>query len=303
MITAMNSRHFLHKVCLTACSAVCGTLALAGTTGGYANLWTFDVPATDAAVGDLHLVKLAEWGSYRFPLPVRAPDGRTGGCLHFPHDPAANVHYRILTSGPTVACGTNAFTVGAWIRPVFTNVSSAVLFCGAYPSADSSRRLLQVNVSSHSVSHSDVSWEQQRIELPRGTLDDGDWHHVCVTETANERRLYVDGTLLDVASGPYDIDRGPLSIGGKDTWGSDFEGDMDDVFIIARALNADEVRRLVDETGSESPPPRPEIQEGSGTAYVWGTKGGGLSSLGLSNLTLTPHLVGTNWKSFSGSTK
>lgn len=238
-----------------------GTLAIAGAVGGFANLWTFDSTATNEAAGGLPLAPQTEWSSYRFLLPVRAPNGRTGGCLHFPHDPAANVHYRILTADATVVCGTNAFTVGAWIRPVFTNVEKAVLFCGAYPSADSNRRLFQVNVAAHSVSHSATTWAQQRIELPCGALDDGAWHHVCVTETATERRTYVDGVLLDVAAGTYDIDSGPLSIGGKDLWTSDYEGDLDDVFVIARALDAAEVRRLVNESsvadGARPSLPRP----------------------------------------------
>lgn len=75
MISAMSFRHFLHKACLTTCGVVSCTLVLAETAVDYANLWTFDVTATDAAAGDLHLVKMAEWGSYRLSFPVHAPNG------------------------------------------------------------------------------------------------------------------------------------------------------------------------------------------------------------------------------------
>ncbi len=223
-----------------------GVLKLARKTTKFDNLWTFDTTATNDVAGAVHLGRKSEYGKYRFPMPVRMENGRTGGCLHFPHrDSDPDTHYRIMTSDSTVACGTNSFTIGAWIRPVFTNISTSVLFCGPYPDADSSRRLLQVTVSSRHLSHSAVSWAQQRISLPRGRLDDGKWHHICIAQSADERKTYVDGELVDAVAGNFNLDRGKLSIGGMDLWGNDFEGDMDDIFIISRKLSDAEVRKFV----------------------------------------------------------
>ena len=221
---------------------------------GYANLWDFNVSVTDDSIGGNPLCRKSEWGSYHYPMPDWSPDGHAGGCIHFTYETAPNTHRRLMTSKATAISGTNSFSIGVWIRPVFTNAASAVLFCGKYTEVEAAKRLFQVNISSRSIRHQAVTWAQQRIELSRGCLDDGQWHHICITENANERRSYVDGELLDIAPGPFDIVSGPLSIGGMDNWNSDFEGEMDDIFIVPRVLSAEEVRQIVETNADEEQP-------------------------------------------------
>lgn len=83
-----------------------------------------------------------------------------------------------------------------------------------------------------------------------GLIADGNWHHVAVTRngTSNAAKIYIDGTLEFDGSVPtINIvnSTAPLTIGGANSFVSDYEGLLDDVRAYDRELSAGDVDELI----------------------------------------------------------
>jgi len=86
-------------------------------------------------------------------------------------------------------------------------------------------------------------------------MEDNQWHHIVVIRSGTNARLYVDGFLatpqINVSADPLDVDNGGFIIGqDQDSLGGGFQtdnslgGEVDELRIYNRALNASEVSSL-----------------------------------------------------------
>ena len=71
------------------------------------------------------------------------------------------------------------------------------------------------------------------------------WTHVAATYDGTRLRFYVNGNLVAslAASGAYQVNTGPLWIGGNAVYGEHFKGKLDDVRIYNRALSQSEIQQ------------------------------------------------------------
>jgi len=90
-------------------------------------------------------------------------------------------------------------------------------------------------------------------------IEDGGWHHVAITRTGGDLRLYQDGaasgSAVSQSAEALEIDPGGLIFGqDQDSVGGDFEADqcwagaVDNLRIYDRALSASEIRKLSEES-------------------------------------------------------
>jgi hypothetical protein len=77
-----------------------------------------------------------------------------------------------------------------------------------------------------------------------------DWHYYAVTWDGTNHAIYVDGNLINTASGTLNIDNGGLYIGGTyvggvapDTYRPSFNGILDDLAIYKKPLSQTEVQQ------------------------------------------------------------
>ncbi|NRQ31396.1 PKD domain-containing protein [Nonomuraea sp. NN258] len=135
---------------------------------------------------------------------------------------------------------TNGMTVEAWVRPstvtgwrtVLMKQHASGLAYGLMGGSDSNRPHTVV----HTTSDADVGGT---ASLPLNT-----WSHLAVTYDGTTLRLYVNGTQAAqrTVGGSMRTDSGVLRIGGNSLWGEYFAGQIDEVRIYNRALNATELQ-------------------------------------------------------------
>ena len=151
---------------------------------------------------------------------------------------------------------TEEFTLEAWVRPSVSQKWAPVI--SKETSSFYSYRLLAgsrevAGVPEGLLSDEPFSWEDVEGEE---ALPVNAWSHLALTYDEAKLRLYVNGSLVDEASGPHgQASEGPLLIGATD--GEDFfKGRIDEVRIYNRALDGGEV---VADQGAETTPPTIEL--------------------------------------------
>ncbi len=88
-----------------------------------------------------------------------------------------------------------------------------------------------------------------------GTLTTDTWNHIVVTGDATGHKVYINGILSNSSLAPYAITQTePITIGGSF---DSAQGDIDEVRIYDRALDASEVGELYADSASASPSPSP----------------------------------------------
>ncbi|MHC4519741.1 MAG: LamG domain-containing protein, partial [Planctomycetota bacterium] len=221
-------------------------------------LWTFQGDASDSGTGgnDGQLVGDA--------AIVRDPE--RGQCLELAGD-----GYAEIDSG-VAELGAASFTIGAWIQT--SDISLCVLSkSDGDPSWESMEKQLYVNAVATGEGGVDgsVDYVGWGCDWVRGsiTVDDGLWHHVCVTWDGTTGHAYVDGeegTGELGFNGGGDNDGDTVRIGFSPGEHSDhFLGRIDDVAIFDVALSPEQVIELMTIAGgpenAANPSPADEQQD------------------------------------------
>ena len=170
--------------------------------------------------------------------------GRTSS----PHDGALAFYGRGFVdfgSDPRLDLGTEDFTLLAWIR---TRQARRQVWAILDKRADATGYHL-FNVRGQL----GIQLADEQFTNYRGPFfADGGWHHVAVSvdrDRSDGIRWFVDGREAGPRQDPTphqgSLDNpSPLTVGGRHHGGGDFVGDLDEVAIFRRALNAREVERL-----------------------------------------------------------
>ena len=143
---------------------------------------------------------------------------------------------------------TDNLTVSAWVYPLNKSAINTVVD----KFYDNSKRawLMRVQNSRFRVSLSNTDGSASTNYQSNTALTNNAWHHLLFTfnSTTNEVNLYING-VLDSAS-PYtktdliSVNTNPLRIGGGYNLLNYFDGDIDEVAIWNRALDATDVQRI-----------------------------------------------------------
>ncbi|UCD07296.1 MAG: LamG domain-containing protein [Candidatus Aenigmatarchaeota archaeon] len=83
-----------------------------------------------------------------------------------------------------------------------------------------------------------------RVEVDSGNLSNNVWHHVVVTESSTETKIYLDGELMDTGAGEDPNLGVGVRIGTRYTGSAFFDGTIDEVAIYNTTLSASEVKDL-----------------------------------------------------------
>ena len=142
---------------------------------------------------------------------------------------------------------TNAITLAAWINfEVGGTVYPRIINKGAYELATGeffrSTRRFYFTIESPA---------QTQLGTPTEILQAGQWHFVCATYDGTLMLLYVDGVLLATTNAPGGIAATELEMNiGRNVRNSadNYQGLIDDVRIYNRALSAQEITGLFNET-------------------------------------------------------
>ena len=95
-----------------------------------------------------------------------------------------------------------------------------------------------------------IIWERWGLSVMGSvTVNDGNWHHACITYDGNILKLYVDGSEDTGGDFPYTIGATtstdtPVRIGGMNHGSKYFNGQIDEVAIFDYALSASQVTTL-----------------------------------------------------------
>lgn len=181
-------------------------------------------------------------------------------------------NYGQVTSGTTWSLsgglGTSAFSVACWVRPTLGDHSGAywyVLGIGKMIGSILGQFSIQTDQPAGGggarynavVNDLNTVGCQQAISNVRGDLDIGQWHHILVTRSAKDFRMYIDGredykftnnsalvgaagvTLSNTSTVVFDVGNSPLA----DAVGA-FTGDAAEAGVWTTALTANEAARL-----------------------------------------------------------
>jgi hypothetical protein len=167
--------------------------------------------------------------------------GKRGGALTFASassqyvDVGNNTHTNLSTAG----------TVMAWAKPGATQSTWVGIVCNDDLDNDLNGYCLFIRGDSgHFGLHvAPAAGAYCEIQSAASYLDDA-WHHVAMTWDASNYILYVDGKIVNSASGACTAASGTysLKIGASGNLGQYFSGSVDDVRIFNRALSASEVQ-------------------------------------------------------------
>ena len=188
-------------------------------------------------------------------VPDFVADGKRGKCAKI------NGGYLTLAT-PTCISNTHPFTVAAWVKTTEAdaNSTSASVFTHHYEwSSDEHGDITQykngpfVYIAAKGPNGpGSIGGMGDALNYPggQGALGQvGQWHHIAITQTETQRKLYYDGVLKSTvtrpngkASGnesqPWNVTAQGLGIGGT------MHGCLDEVLVYSRALSADEITTI-----------------------------------------------------------
>ena len=217
----------------------------------------FDTTAIDSSGNGHHGVLVDD------PLRVA---GVHGGALEF----TGGNH--VAVPGYDGVLGTQSRTSAAWVN--VTKTSASIIAWG--PTGNGTKWAIRTHNGPVTL----------RLETGQGNtygttdLADGEWHHVAVvlvddgTPDVSEVKLYVDGELDPIGGGKANALK--TSSGGELRIAYDlnnttriYEGMMDDVRIYDRALNADEIRAIMENPGVVTDVLAPDPVDGAVIEGTW----------------------------------
>lgn len=204
--------------------------------------WQFENAVTDSSANGNN-------GTNNGASYVTGKDAALGNALSFngTNNYVGVAHHSTLTRGTA----SQAFTIAAWIKTSGSNAS--FLAKGRTASANNIDYILGLSGGKLQF----VNWRQtpnasETVTNTSGaSLNDNAWHHVAfVNESATSHKLYVDGSLVETSTATWTLttsNTDALTLGRYQnaTYGdSYYNGLLDDVRLIARALNAAEIAQL-----------------------------------------------------------
>jgi hypothetical protein len=164
--------------------------------------------------------------------PAVGAKGRIVGAAQFD---GANDH--ITINNPNVPTGNENYTLAAWIKPD-TMGAKGIVGWGNYGHTNQVNALRLTDNGIHNY------WWWNDLTVQTGDLT-GAWHHVAATFDGDTRIIYLDGVERgrDMPTGHNVPDANNLTVGK--TFASEyFDGALDDVRVLNRALSAAEIRSL-----------------------------------------------------------
>ena len=241
--------------------SVLGTMGAAGMAWAadpsLVGHWKLDGDALDASGNNRHGTL---GGSPQF-VP-----GVYGAALDFDGDDSLTI------TGYKGIEGTNPFSIAAWIQTESTDTKTIVTWGSAVSGAKIELRIISnILRANHGAGNVNSA----------GTVNDGQWHHVALTVTANatlsypQMILYVDGRDNTVPSTDADpvlniVPSFDVGIGWRSTDSDRYwEGLIDDVRIYNRVLTADEVKALAVHPKAYAPSPADGTQDVGSPLLTW----------------------------------
>jgi chitodextrinase len=181
--------------------------------------------------------------------------GKNGGALTFD-----GVNDLVTVQDSASLDLTTAMTLEAWIRPttgtswrtVVTKEQPNNLVYGLFANSDAAHPSSIVSIGSNPV---------QDIVRGSAALPASTWTHLATTYDGSQLRLFVNGSQVGsrAVTGVMASSNKPLQIGGNKVWPEWFKGEIDDVRVYNRALNASELQTdmntPVGGTATTPPPP------------------------------------------------
>jgi hypothetical protein len=216
--------------------------AIPGPTGGLVSYWPLDGVET----GTVEDVVGSNDGT---PNGVSATGGQVGDAASFDGDD----DYVEVPDDPSLDL-TDTLSLAAWVRPTTSQEGYARILSREQPGVGNRQYNLGLDSSAtRSRTVVDTTSTDSVVVSGTATIADDDWHHVAMTFDRNDAvRLYVDGAEVDstavsdslVSRSSPVVLGSPAQLPGKLL----FEGRIDDARIYDRALSAQEVTDLYDET-------------------------------------------------------
>ena len=160
---------------------------------------------------------------------------------------------------PTCMSGTHPFTVAAWVKTTEedANSTAARVFSHYYVWATDEHGDINQYLNGPFVyiaakgptGSGSIGGMGDALTYPggQGALGQvGQWHHIAITQTETQRKLYYDGALMSTVTRPNGKASGnesqPWNVVPNDLGvGSSLHGCLDEVLIYSRALSADEI--------------------------------------------------------------
>ena len=164
--------------------------------------------------------------------------GKNGGALTFD-----GVNDLVTVQDSTSLDLTTAMTLEAWVRPtistswrtVVTKEQPNNLVYGLFSNSDAAHPSSIVSIGSNPV---------QDIARGSAALPASTWTHLATTYDGSQLRLFINGSQVATraVTGAMATSNKPLQIGGNKVWPEWFKGQIDDVRVYSRALNASELQ-------------------------------------------------------------
>jgi RHS repeat-associated protein len=160
--------------------------------------------------------------------------------------------------------GSGDFSVEAWVKTTVNNERAIV------SKTDGTQPNWRVTVTDDTGFEGRVRLDVDIVGAGHDTygpnirVDDGNWHHVLVSEARSfGTRIYVDG-IENATADPFSTsvsNSAPLRIGASTSSYSAFLGDIDEVAVYGRALTADQVWAHYDAGFAPQPPQLPSFRD------------------------------------------
>lgn len=158
--------------------------------------------------------------------------------------------------------GNNEFTLSTWISTTDTPANNLGIIAKRDDTSNNNSYSLTLDSNGFIdfSASSDGSTNSSQVSTSN-PVNDGQWHLVTITRSAQDYNLYIDGTLVDTnTSGISNIFSGvaPFSIGNYSeslSWDRAFDGYIDDVKVFNYELTPEEVNDLFYNTPFDAFPP------------------------------------------------
>ena len=141
--------------------------------------------------------------------------------------------------------GLTQFSLSCWIKPADLTSGGIQGICG-----QNGLIALGLSGAAHELQVTTVSAGSFSVPYPHPI---NTWHHLALTGDGAHLRLYLDGTLVFTGGAPpsggtYGANASPFRVGGGsifDASGNFFQGELDDLGVFTKALDASQVANLM----------------------------------------------------------